>query len=466
MAERGFHLGIDYGTSMSKLVFRDYGGPGGERAFVVVEPSGFRIPSGVVSRADKLVLGVTSSDPRPEGEVQYESIKMRVAEEAVGNATRFHYGPKPPFPSGFNARDLATLTVWWLISFGHRAVEERLAQTGGGELFIGMTLGIPMSFYDDVSIRNEFLKIAKTAWRLSRHRGLLAAQAEIDLAEARKALDECKDHDVESLSKDGIRDWVRSEAEAAMWWAFQSPSVLDGPFAQVDVGAGTTNASLFRMTSTLSEGRRVKDALAFFAACSEPVGMDAIDELVYPAAGPDSAGPISLRGTEDHVIDQGGFGDRVKSFVRDKVWEAYRKCWIATSKKIFESAAERTAWGRHKVFLVGGGSLVRAVAWALPFHPSDNGHTRMQVQQLEVPNDLYMARTAQTTMGSVWNKLLGRPVFETRPQQADLPFVAVAYGLSAMGIIIPEISTPGEMPPMPPPSRGPGRLGRDDIYPK
>ena len=57
MAERRFHLGIDYGTSTSKLVFRDYGGPGGEKAFVVVEGETFRIPSTVAVVSDRLVLG-------------------------------------------------------------------------------------------------------------------------------------------------------------------------------------------------------------------------------------------------------------------------------------------------------------------------------------------------------------------------------------------------------------------------
>ena len=178
MTERRFHLGIDYGTSTSKLVLRDYGAPEGDRAFILLISNGFRIPSGVTFANDHFNLSLTVPDRTDQ--TRFESVKMRVAEEAIMNTQRFHYGPKPSFPNGISARDLSVLTVWWLISFGHCAALNRLANTGGGDLVMGMTMGIPMSFYENVRIRDCFLQIARTTWRLYRHEGTLPDLAAIE----------------------------------------------------------------------------------------------------------------------------------------------------------------------------------------------------------------------------------------------------------------------------------------------
>src|SRR5262249_26213887 len=199
---------------------RDYQGPGQETAFVIPwnGPS-FRIPSAIGFDGKSLKFGAGEA----EGAVTYESIKMRVAEEAIHGTRRFHYGPKPPLPPGFSARDLATLTVWWLISIGHLAAERRLALTGGGNLLFGMTMGIPMSFFDDPVISVEFLLISRHAWRLYRLNGLFPPGRLMALSDARTALDIVAREPLQALHHDEIRDWIRSEAEAAMWWAFRSP---------------------------------------------------------------------------------------------------------------------------------------------------------------------------------------------------------------------------------------------------
>jgi hypothetical protein len=469
MLERRFHLGIDYGTSTSKIVFRDYGGPGGDKAFVVASQNEYRIPSGIIVQSDKILLGKTARNlpQTPSDNVRlYESVKMRVGEEAIQNRRKFHYGPKPKFPNGFTARDFATLTVWWLISIGHRAAEPRLAYTGGGELVLGMTLGIPMSFYDDAAIRAEFLKIAQTAWRLYRQCEPLPDSGEISLQDARRILDHHYVTNTRVVPKQEIRDWIRSEAEAAMWWAFQSPSVSDGPFAQVDVGAGTTNASLFRIYSTLNSGRRAKQGLAFFAACSEPTGMDAIDELICErSAGPQ---PTSIRGAEEQLISAQAIQDRVSAFVKEHIWEAYRKTWSKTAQKVPPESAERSALRHHRVFLMGGGSLIRTVRGALPFHPSDNGHSEVRVQQLELPGDLYLSKPQSQSgpIAAAFKTLLRiqDKSYSQKPHIDDLPFLSVAYGLANIGIAIPEITTPDEMPTMISPSSRCKQLSHEDIY--
>ena len=470
MAERRFHLGIDYGTSTSKLVFRDYGAPGGEKAFVVVEGETFRIPSTVAVVSDRLVFGSPALSLAEDSRgTLYDSVKMRVAEEASNGGKKFHYGAKPDFPNGFRARELAILTVWWLISSGHRAIQHRLADSGGGDPIIGMTLGIPMSFVSERVIREEFLIIAKTAWRLFRREGPMPE--DLNLTDSRSLIDKSVDEEVSDMTNEEIRDWVRSESEAAMWWAFRSPSVSDGPFAQIDVGAGTTNASLFRICSKFENGQWVKTNMGFFHSCSEPLGMDAVDDLIQKNLPISVQRPRSIRGIEDHYIDTYGLQPTVCAFVTDEIRKSYKKSWTRTYQdKIMNSVAECDAWRDHRVLLVGGGNLIKAVRSGIPFHPSGGGKPPLQVQQLEMPGDLFLAkviskpslleRAVRTILRS------GNGQFTQRPASSDLPFLSVAYGLSNIGIAVPEIVTPDQMPVMVASIQRRERLTHDDIYAK
>lgn len=468
MSERRFHLGIDYGTSTSKLVLRDYGSPEGDRAFILSSSNGFRIPSGVTFADNHFVLSHAS--PERADQTRFESVKMRVAEEASNGRQHFHYGPKPKFPEGITARDIAVLTVWWLISIGHRVAHDRLANTGGRDLVMGMTMGVPMSFYDDKRIRGSFLQIARTAWRLYRREGLLPDRVTIQPQSLTKLINNHLDNHLPTNSED-IRDWIRSETEAGMWWAFQSPSVSDGPFAQIDVGAGTTNVSLFRIYTSEVNRRRVKDGLAFFASCSEPAGMDAVDELISQSI-LDVSLPFRLRGSEDSVIRQAGLEKGVAALVRDKIWEAYRRAWIRSCQKINQCTAELTAWRNHRVILIGGGTVVTSVRRQLPLHPRDNGHSLLELQHLEVPTDLFFAVPGKKAsfLRMALNKLGGGSQYSAqqlhRPVMTDLPFLAVAYGLSNIGVAIPEVVTPTDLPAMRPPANRRQRLNHDDIYAK
>src|SRR5262245_24969899 len=269
---RIIRLGIDYGTSNSKIVFRDYGAPGGEKAYVVLRNGAFRVPSAVSVNSEGLSFGMNPQtsvrDPRTGW---HESLKMRVAGEVKNDYGRYCFGPQLDLPRDFSAKDLAILTVWFLISEGCRAIQQHL-RTDLKSIKLGMTLGMPMSFYEDDQLKCAFWNIARNAYALYRSRGLLERPT-IRLQEARKLLDFASSTvDKEGpLSSDEERNWVRTEAEAALWWPFQSPQVSDGPYAQIDIGAGTTNYSIFRIVAQSRNGHWIKEGLAFFGARSAAV---------------------------------------------------------------------------------------------------------------------------------------------------------------------------------------------------
>ncbi len=435
--KRRIHLGIDFGTSTSKIVFRDYGAPGGERAVLLVRDGSFRIPSRACVTSTDLLFG---SDKTPEGSDVFESIKMQAVAEKSGNLN-YYFGPATTFPTkdGFRAADLATLVVWFLISEGQRAVSQYV---GGSmdRLSIGMTMGVPMSFFNDRQLRPLFLSIARRAWHLFRSEGPIGSR--LSIARASEVLHQASSVLLPEIPSDQVRDWIRSEGEAAMWWPFQSPAVAAGPYAKLDIGAGTSHSSLYRIFGDM---RTPKRGIAFLGAATVAVAMDAVDRAIAQCQGIDGD-CLALRGQEQSMLERSSKVRNAVVPVRNQIYDAYRKAWIQTYRKIENYPAEITAWREHRIFTIGGGSLVRALVDPMRTHPS-GANPHIQPTFLEPPPDL--ARTD------------GKKIHKD-----DLPFISVAYGLSNIGLSIPEAFTPDEVPPMPEPFERRIHLDRDDIYAK
>jgi hypothetical protein len=376
-------MGIDYGTSTSKIVFRDYSAPGGERAFLVLSGGSLRIPSSICISGGMLEFGNTT-EPSIDS-VVYESIKMRVAVEATGNAT-YYFGPATPLPDQFTAFDLAVLTVWYLISGGHRAVDNYIRATRGNmdSVRLGMTMGVPMVFFGDQNLRMSFLSIARKAWLLYREVGLIGRT--LRLGEARHALDRFPQSSVPATPPDQERDWLRSEGEAAMWWPFQSPAVGPGPYAKLDIGAGTTHASLYRIYGNF---KIPKTGIAFFGASTVPVGMDAVDKAIAQSIR-HTGDCLSLRGREQSILSGNIAAQNGITDVRGKISLAYSQAWIQTSQKIGQCVAEHDEWHNHKIFMIGGGSLVPLLVDSMRVHPG-RSDIHVDLALLEPPPDLMRA---------------------------------------------------------------------------
>ena len=102
-------------------------------------------------------------------------------------------------------------------------------------------------------------------------------------------------------------------------------------------------------------------------------------------------------------------------------------------------------WDDHKVFVIGGGSLVPLLVERVCVHPGRR--QPLQLAMLEQPTDLIRSD----------NKKISKD---------ELAFVTVAYGLSNIGLSIPEAFTPDEVPPMPDRAERQKRLDHEDIYAK
>jgi len=421
MPVRFVRLGIDYGTSTSKLVFRDPLAPGGEKAYPVLRDNSFRTSSSVVVTDKTLIFGCSPfTDGREIHGRWLESLKMRVAGEVTENYRKYCYGPLPALPEGLSAKDLAILTVWFLLSEGTNAISRFLSYPVA-DLGITMTLGIPMSFYEDDVLRKTFLEIALAARAIYHYCGRMT-NGHIGHEEARSVLRERRELPMENgLADIDVRNLVRSEAEAAMCLAVKSPAVNEGPFAEVDIGAGTTHASIFSILPQFNGQRWLKERLAFFGARSEPFGMDAVDAALAERQGIPRDNCLSLRGTERDAFRRVGVYRLVQTL--ESLREAYLLAWRRSVPKLHRPELE--SFKNHQVFVTGGGSLIPEIEAIFSRHPAGY-EPRLQIRHLNKPHDLHSTN--------------GRGI-----QLDDLPFMVVAYGLTFDAQEVPETFTPRQI---------------------
>ena len=332
--------------------------------------------------------------------VIYESLKMRVAAEVRGDLKR--YVPSTiALPEGFAAADLAALTVWFLISEGHRAVAAQFNGRMEG-VEIGMTMGVPMPFFNDTQVKASFLNIARRAWSFYCNEGLLDSALPIE--KARRVLEK---HPalLSAIPDYEVRDWIRCEGEASNWLVLHSPAVGIGPFANVDIGAGTTHTSLFRIFGKLQTPKR---SLAPFGAAAVPIGMDAVDRAIAECEGLNSD-CLTLRGSEQSILQARTKVREALLPVCGQIYDSYWKAWNEVLSKLSGNPLELIAWRQHKLIVIGGGSLLPPLIDTFRAHADQR--EPLSVLRLEQPRDLFRGD----------RKKIGNE---------ELPFVGVAYGLS------------------------------------
>jgi hypothetical protein len=201
--------------------------------------------------------------------------------------------------------------------------------------------------------------------------------------------------------------------------------VPEGPYAEVDIGAGTCHATFFSILSAFRGQRWLKERLCFYATRSEPIGMDAVDAALARIKRIPHGQCLSLRGQERTEISR--VGTATIEGVLKGIRENYVLAWRPAYKKL--SWAEVDRFKTHDVFVIGGGSLVPQIAELFTAHPGGHDHD-LRLRFLGVPSDLF--RTD------------GKPI-----GREDMPFLAVAYGLTFDAAEIPETLTPDEVSPGP-----------------
>lgn len=411
MARRDVHLGVDYGTSTSKLVVRDLGAAGGAQAMPIVVGGEFRIPSSVSVAGERLLFGRASSSP---GESRLHSVKMFAAQEIKSSMYSL---AAPPLPAGLRFQDIALLTVWWLLGLG-RDDSARQLRVAKGDVALDFSLGVPMHFHADEAVRRAFLQIAIGAGLLLKREGSLPA-GELPIARARELAAYAFDEATRQPPTDSL---VRSEAQAAIWFTYQSPKAPQGPYMKVDVGAGTTNVSVFRLHGDLRA--RTKEQLNVFGTSSSSTGMDNVGRKLADALG--VADLTTVRGHEDKHLA----GPRARQSVVpvvlpvvNEMFQVLKQGWGKSLRKLRGLHSELETWRNEgRLLLVGGGSLVTLIRDRLQDHPAEEGR-KLRLLELDVPRDLRLGAVSKSA----------------------LPFMLVAYGLSDPDLEIQEVKSPDQI---------------------
>lgn len=431
-------LGVDYGTSRSKLVLTDYGSQEEDRSFPV-RPSpkcggdgDFLIPSTVVIDDGRIRFGFDAEAGVRDGNRVYRSLKMLCAypDDFYGDLAEL------PF-DGLDARDLATLYVGHLIQLGQETAV-RYAKRFQAEPSFGVTLGAPMALLEDDDLQTMFVNVAREAFHLlggaDLLNGIAVEDAKSALASARKKLADSK--------SEQPRDWVRSEAEAALYWAYSSPDIEDGRYACVDVGAGTTSASWFHITEQRLGGLRVKNRLVFWGDACAPPGCDAIDEVLADHLGLPTKAEVREQESElIHVC----WGSQVRTGIGD-VLDRIAKVLEHASVEAFQKHRSDYAWNHiGRMFFLGGGSKIDSVRERVI------EHRRVWLNESEpcadpgAPSDLVEENGAEL--------------------QGDPTFLLVAYGLARRLADVPDTVGSGSVPTYQPPTQPVRpRPSSDDLY--
>jgi hypothetical protein len=437
LPQRRIHLGIDYGTSQSKLVLRDYGRRGGDFLgdyAVVVRPTreeggcgDFRIPSTVTHDRGRLWFGYSAEQKASESaSICYRSLKVLMA-----LPDDFH-GLRAELPEGLDAEDLATLYVLYLIQRGHVAIKRYTAKISV-RLQMSITLGVPMNQLDHKELKEMFLRVIRIALNCFRMESCDLLDG-ITVSDARLLMDRARS-EIDWSQPVIAEDWVRAEASAALIWSFRSPQITPGLYAVVDVGAGTCSSSWFRIADSFHEGNWVKSRMAFFGAASNAPGADAVEQAIALSTG--VRDPATLRGKINSmdVTDVPGL-----SKVCDEIFRTYQLAF----GRAYPKNKLQSRWYGAKLFLIGGGTLIEVVrrrlqerAWSmLEQDPPlvDPGH----------PADLFEENG---------EAFAGEPTF-----------LLVAYGLSHLAADVPEIVNPNDVPKFTPLSLRVSELHHEELY--
>jgi hypothetical protein len=413
--ERAFQLGLDYGTTASKLVLRDLEAPGSRaRAFVVRTntDSDFRISSIVTQFDGSLYFDEEALlKAKRRGATTYHSLKMRAA------FPDSFYATATPLPPGLNAKDMATLHVARLIQLGNMAAIQLCSKMNANPR-LSFRIGVPIAYIDNSAAKECFMDIAVEAFAIWKS-GRPCFSGGIGLNEAKSILEKARRERLNGEDVGEIDQWIYPEAAAALMWAFHSPEVRPGLFAAIDVGGGTTSASFFVIEESICGGGPQKTGMAFYSAITRPPGLDKLDDRLASKRKDISA--EALRGHEDQAIRS---NPNIAEGILGEIFETHR---VAFSRS-FSKYKRQSYWESYSRLFVGGGSQIRALQKMFqyrPLVPGTNWKWDVNDVTLSLPEDLLE---------------MDGSIFEGNPA-----FTLVAYGLSIPDVEIPEISHPSQM---------------------
>jgi hypothetical protein len=336
-------VGIDYGTSSSKVVINDQDAPGGAYMFPLLGPDGSaRIPSGIRRRGIAIELGQVST-PGTAFDV-YDSVKMRLAVKAGLAVAGPAFYEDSAHPSGWTDEELAVISVAWLQHLATQA--PRRSRSEAKYQFL---LGVPASFREAPRVVRTFVNVARAATLLRKTLPAIPSVLETGGAQhltLRRAIADTNAQHTGAVDKDEFADWLQTETSAATKWLVAcNPALTRDARAYVltDIGAGTVNLSalLFRPPQDGERGTSI------LAACAGHAAVNTVAVAVHR---------LKLRSMDASSVHQ---ALQRENGLRDTLREPLHVLFSRIERKTGREGPPWDHWARNaRIIGIGGGSRI------------------------------------------------------------------------------------------------------------
>jgi len=432
-------LGIDLGTSFSKVVWR-----GSDKAYPICfgrdasRLEGYLVPSRVIFDGKSLSTALETPLKNSNGEHTITNFKMCLAcVSTPGDSCQPSTCALSNWPHGIEAlpefvKFVNALYLSQLITNSKQRVREHLKREGvSSSIQWSANLAVPEKYMDKSVTLDLFESVLRTAWLMAE-----AFERYESVSEYRAAVD-CYDA-ARDIAGDGrpLDCFVYPEVGAEVASVTMSRAAREGLYAFVDIGAGTVDGSVFRFHRVdRSEPTQATYAASVIKAGSTHVELNASIKLgeiarewfkqIKESGGKSDGISFDKKGTLDHLFAESQ--EEVRAEVTQEL--------IRLFKEAHEKERGVSRWRNLHLVIGGGGASLPAYvtaardAFKLKDRPDDVDPTPLA---LEAPPDFEMGKLARTTFHRF----------------------AVAYGLSFQRPNLPEIALAHEVTCMRPENLG------------
>lgn len=417
------NIGIDFGTSSTKVIFSDrqfmpkyvctfHENPEGYPP--VCLPSTVRVvdgrvyfgdqaeqrTGGIVYRSFKMCMGcrpsagICTSCPNPLGGLRRPGLLLLDAEG-----------------SGFvTAEEIAAWYLCYVVGLARGRVTSRYP---GQSTRLTYQTSAPLKSCEDSVEKRAFEVAIHIASRIAD-----GVEQGIRVGDLRSLYRVQMEHlENEGLPDEAERDTcVIPETHAGMVGFVRSPWSERGLYAIVDVGAGTTDISFLRLSVD-------DDYLAYYSSEVAPLGGDAVDREIMKRL-VEKFGR-NLKWDEPQILSQIRAAKEVDASVRmiagmktdralyveaaksvgTKIFSYYKRVWVSAYKK----EMKQKSWQHYTLYLCGGGSRLRPTfpdIFAQRPKPQSRVVESVDVRQFNLPNGLEFDSEIDTTMDNFGYLLL------------------------------------------------------------
>lgn len=426
--ERTVVVGIDFGTSTTKVIWQDLS----DNHFEVIRwrasqegPSAFLLSSTILLRNGSIHFGISETEAC-EGDLWLNSIKLcvlcrrRPSICRCGNAKARHGVICLP---GWTERIPASSFACLLLAHVFHEVEGRLLKRfPEDDLVLVWNVGCPMDHLDVGDLRSEWERMTGAAMEL---RGQVSSTANMSmLSEATRLVKSL------TIPAPGERNYfIQPEGLAAVKAFLESPHAESKTYAIVDVGAGTTEVSFFFNGKAMKEpGQPFRPC--YLADSTDAVGGVKIDQELAQAWG------CSIEEARKRKEGAPSSIPKVQSI--EQICMQYRRtCGEIMKENKLTSPHDK----RFDLFVIGGGGRLRPLQTALQHIVLPGGFVRERSLKLKPPRTLRDGASLQD----------------------HFDFLSIACGLASS--LDWEYYPPKDVDSIPPPAIKP-KPDLDEYYPK